>query len=65
MMENRFGSSHRPAVLRADLAEGGPARQVARTLQFDADKYRCAGDEEANRMFTRDYRPPFAVPASV
>ncbi len=36
--------------------------RLGRTLRFDAEKFECVGDEEANRMFTRDYRKPFVVP---
>jgi len=36
--------------------------RLGRTLRFDAEKFQCVGDEEANRMFTRDYRKPFVVP---
>jgi predicted dehydrogenase len=39
--------------------------RVGRTLHFDADSYSCTGDEEANRMFRREYRKPFVVPESV
>ena len=39
--------------------------RLGRTLDFDAAAYRCTGDEEANRLFTRQYRPPFVVPEKV
>ena len=39
--------------------------RVGRTLYFDAGTYSCKGDEEATRMFRRDYRAPFVVPDSV
>jgi predicted dehydrogenase len=39
--------------------------RLGRTLQFDASAYRCTGDDEANAMFTRDYRRPFVVPERV
>jgi predicted dehydrogenase len=39
--------------------------RLGRTLNFDAATYSCAGDEEANRMFRRDYRGALAVPESV
>jgi predicted dehydrogenase len=39
--------------------------RVGRTLNFDAETYSCAGDEEANRMFRREYRKPFVVPEQV
>jgi hypothetical protein len=39
--------------------------RLGRTLHFDAKTYKCTGDEEANRMFTRQYRAPFVVPERV
>ena len=39
--------------------------RLGRTLHFDAATYRCKGDEEANKMFTRNYRAPFVVPKNV
>jgi predicted dehydrogenase len=39
--------------------------RLGRTLHFDAASMRCRGDEEGNRMFTRQYRAPFVVPAKV
>ncbi len=39
--------------------------RVGRTLHFDAESYSCVGDEEANRMFRREYRKPFVVPDAV
>jgi predicted dehydrogenase len=39
--------------------------RVGRTLHFDAGSYSCIGDDEANRMFRREYRKPFVVPESV
>ena len=33
--------------------------------QLDAASYSCTGDEEANRMFKRNYRAPFVVPEKV
>jgi predicted dehydrogenase len=39
--------------------------RLGRTLHFDAATYSCTGDEEANKMFRRDYRKPFVVPDSV
>jgi predicted dehydrogenase len=36
--------------------------RLGRTLHFDSQTMRCAGDEEANRLFTRNYRAPFVVP---
>jgi predicted dehydrogenase len=39
--------------------------RLGRTLQFDAKNWRCTGDEEATRMFTRQYRAPYVVPEKV
>jgi predicted dehydrogenase len=39
--------------------------RLGRTLDFDPNTLKCVGDEEANRMFTRDYRAPFVVPEEV
>ena len=36
--------------------------RLGRSLNFDAATYSCTGDEEANRMFARNYRAPFVVP---
>jgi predicted dehydrogenase len=39
--------------------------RVGRTLQWDAKTMTCVGDEEANRLLTREYRAPFVVPHNV
>lgn len=39
--------------------------RLGRTLDFDANTMTCRGDAEANRMFTRNYRAPYIVPAKV
>jgi predicted dehydrogenase len=39
--------------------------RLGRTLHFDAATMSCKGDAEANKMFTRNYRAPFAVPQKV
>jgi predicted dehydrogenase len=39
--------------------------RLGRKLTFDPDTRRFAGDADANRMLTRDYRKPFVVPESV
>ncbi|MBM3775233.1 MAG: Gfo/Idh/MocA family oxidoreductase, partial [Acidobacteria bacterium] len=41
------------------------AYRLGRTLHFDPETLSIRGDEEANRMFTRDYRAPFVVPEKV
>ena len=44
---------------------GNIAYRLGRTLTFDAAAMKCVGDDEANKMFTRDYRAPFVVPKKV
>jgi predicted dehydrogenase len=39
--------------------------RLGRTLSFDAATESFIGDEEANRLLTREYRPPFVVPAKL
>ena len=39
--------------------------RLGRTLHWDAKKMECIGDDEANKMLTREYRAPFVVPAQV
>jgi hypothetical protein len=39
--------------------------RLRRSLSFDPDRFEFPGDTEANRLLTRDYRQPFAVPGSV
>jgi len=53
---------------REHLARNGvdPAKtpvRVGRTLAVDPETERFAGDPEANALLSRDYRPPFVVPA--
>jgi predicted dehydrogenase len=38
---------------------------VGPKLKFDPRKERFSGNQEANRLLTREYRPPFVVPAKV
>ena len=64
--------SRKQAELNAPIEEGATSTmlvhlanisyRLGRTLYFDAATMSCKGDEEANRMFTRDYRKPFVVP---
>lgn len=61
--------------LNADIAEGhlssslcylgNVAYETQRTLQFDGSTERCAGDEDADRLLTRNYRKPFTLPSEV
>jgi predicted dehydrogenase len=41
------------------------AYTVGRALEFDPAKEQFVGDEEANKLLTRPYRPPFVVPEKV
>jgi len=40
-------------------------RREQRKLQFDPAAGRFVGDEQANKMLTRDYRKPYVVPVKV
>jgi len=67
--------SRKPAELHAEIEEGAISSvlvhlanisyRLGRTLNFDPNTLACTGDAEANKMFTRDYRAPFVVPAKV
>jgi hypothetical protein len=67
--------SRKPSDLNAPIDEGAPSvtlihlanisYRLGRTLHFDPATLTCKGDAEANNMFTRNYRPPFVVPARV
>ena len=39
--------------------------QLGRMLEFDAEKEQFVGDEEANKLLTREYREPYVVPEKV
>ena len=39
--------------------------RLGRELRYDASTHRFVGDDEANRLLTRSYREPFAVPEKV
>ena len=78
---NHFGNfidavrSRKHSDLNAPIEEGAISTtlvhlanisyRLGRTLNFDAASYSCTGDEEANRMFKRNYRAPFVVPEKV
>jgi len=63
------------SVLNGDIEEGAISctlmhlanisYRVGRTLNFDPTTMTCVGDEEANRLLTRQYRKPFVVPEKV
>ena len=67
--------SRKSSELNAEIEEGAISTalvhlanisyRVGRTLQFDEKTFTCVGDPEATRMFTRNYRAPFVVPAKV
>jgi hypothetical protein len=52
------------------LKEAGidPAKvpmRVGRTLKFDGKTETFTGDDEANKLLSREYRKPFTVPENV
>ena len=65
----------RPELLRSSIGEGALSTdlchfgnisyRVGRTLEFDAAAGRFRGDDEANALLTRKYRPPYVVPDCV
>jgi predicted dehydrogenase len=67
--------SRKHADLNAPIEEGAISTtlvhlanisyRVGRTLTFDPETYTCKGDEEATRLFRRQYRAPFVVPENV
>ncbi|MGQ9574317.1 MAG: Gfo/Idh/MocA family protein [Thermoguttaceae bacterium] len=67
--------SRNPKDLTADIEEGHLstaichlakiACQLGRTLDFDPQKERFVGDPEADRLLTKQYRPPYVVPEIV
>ena len=67
--------SRKPSDLNAPITEGAISTmlvhlanisyRVGRTLYFDPETYSCKGDAEANALFRRKYRAPFAVPELV
>jgi predicted dehydrogenase len=64
-----------PKLLSCDIEQGhlsstlphlaNIAYRLKRTLRFDGATESFPGDEEANRMLTREYRRPFQVPERV
>jgi hypothetical protein len=39
--------------------------RLGRELHIDAEHATCRGDSRANRLLTRQYRKPYAVPEKV
>ena len=37
--------------------------RLGRSLEFDGDAEKFVGDDEANTLLTRNYRPPYVVPS--
>jgi predicted dehydrogenase len=53
-------------VASADLAHlANTSYRLKRTLRFDESTRKYIGDEEANKMLTRNYRKPYVVPEKV
>ena len=63
------------SILRADVLEGhlstamchlcNIAYRTGRTVVFDSESETFVGDEEANRLVSREYRYPYVVPEEV
>ena len=47
------------------LALDGLKYRLGRKLVIDAAAEKVVGDDEANRLLTREYRQPFVVPEKV
>jgi hypothetical protein len=64
-----------PKLLHAEIEEtaistalchlGNIAYRVGRDLRFDTSRMQFAGDAEANKLLTRQYRSPYVVPERV
>jgi Oxidoreductase family, C-terminal alpha/beta domain len=64
--------SRRRQDLNAEIEEGALScnlvhlanisYRLGRTIHWDAKTLKCVGDDEANKMLTRDYRAPYVVP---
>ena len=54
------------AVASADLCHmANTSYRLKRMLKFDEATRKYVGDEEANKMLTRNYRKPYIVPEKV
>jgi hypothetical protein len=64
-----------PKLLHAEIEEthlstalchlGNIAYRVNRDLKFDPARMQFAGDSDANKLLTREYRKPYVVPTNV
>lgn len=64
--------SRKPGDLNCDIEQGhlsaalchlaNVSYRLGRSLRFDAAKETFSGDAEANKLLTRDYRAPYALP---
>jgi predicted dehydrogenase len=64
-----------PSILRGNVEEGhhscalvhlaNTSYRLGRSLNFDPGTQRYVGDEEANKMLSRNYRSPFVVPEKI
>jgi predicted dehydrogenase len=60
-----------PSILNSEIEEGhksaalchlaNAAYRCGRTLEFDPQKEKCVGDDQANALLTRQYREPYVV----
>jgi predicted dehydrogenase len=67
--------SRKPEDLSAEIAQGhlsaalphlaNIACTIGRTLRFDPAQERFVGDDEANKLLTRQYRKPYVLPDNV
>ena len=67
--------AHDRSILTADILEGHLAAamchfcnisyRVGRTIYFDSEREEMVGDEEAQRLVSREYRYPYVVPEEV
>jgi len=64
--EKDLNAPVREGVLSADMCHlANISYRVGRTLTFDPKTETFPGDDEANKLLTRDYRAPFVVPENV
>jgi hypothetical protein len=67
--------SRNPKILHAEIEEtalstalchlGNISYRVNRDLRFDPARMQFAGDSEASKLLTREYRAPYVVPDRV